>query len=89
MLCVAAPSPAQQLGWPFLSHYAHVLIILAKDSGVHRRHDAARVGMIEGTVHRSVAGLIAADLTRVHIAPELPIGDVPDGHAPTPLQQRG
>jgi len=40
MLCVAAPSPAQQLGWPFLSHYAHVLIILAKDSGVHRRHDA-------------------------------------------------
>jgi len=45
--------------------------------------------MIEGTVHRSVALLIAADLTRVHKAPELLIGDVPDGHAPTPLQQRG
>ncbi|MFA6045563.1 MAG: winged helix-turn-helix domain-containing protein [Phycisphaerales bacterium] len=43
--------------WTFLSNHAHVLLLLAQDSGIRLRDVAQRVGITERAVQRIVADL--------------------------------
>ncbi|MCX5689924.1 MAG: winged helix-turn-helix domain-containing protein [Planctomycetota bacterium] len=43
--------------WTFLSNHAHVLLLLAQDSGIRLRDVAERVGITERAVQRIVADL--------------------------------
>jgi DNA-binding IclR family transcriptional regulator len=47
------------VSWTFLSNYAHVLIVLARQPDLRLRDVAARVGITERAVQRIVAELIA------------------------------
>ncbi len=46
--------------WTFLSNYAHVLVVLARDNQARAREIAAAVGITERAVQRIVADLETA-----------------------------
>ena len=57
----SAPPTAPPAGhpWTFLSNYAHVIIVLARQGDLRLRDVAAQVGITERAVQRIVADLTA------------------------------
>jgi predicted ArsR family transcriptional regulator len=57
------PRPSSEPGavsWTFLTNHAHVLLLLARDSGLTMREAAAAVGITERAVQRIVLDLESA-----------------------------
>ena len=50
--------------WTFLSNHGHVLVCLARDPGVRVRDMAARVGISERAVLRTLGEFVKADYVR-------------------------
>jgi len=58
---LAEGAPVQSSpGWTFLSNYAHVLLVIARDPEIKLRDIAWRVGITERAVQRIVADLEAS-----------------------------
>ena len=51
-----------EIGWTFLSNYAHVLVCLAEDPGARLRDVAGRVGITERSTRRLITQLDEAGI---------------------------
>ena len=51
-------SQAPTVRWDFLTNHAHVLLCVARDSGIRLRDIAANVGITERAAHRILSELI-------------------------------
>lgn len=68
--------------WTFLTNHAHVLLCVARDSGIRHRDVAQRVGITERAAQRIVADLVEAGYlertregrrNRYRLNPDLPL----------------
>ena len=53
-----AGSAGEQRGWDFLTFHAHVLLVIAADSGIRLRDIATAVGITERGAHKIVTELV-------------------------------